>query len=109
MSDDVALERTMSLSWPIDLRLTWRPLQRGPHDLTTRVWEQQAVRATHTPEGPATLHVHVDGKSRTLTARAWGPGKTGRLSGFPTWWACPTTAHHFARCFAKALRYPASF
>ncbi len=62
MSDDVALERTMSLSWPIDLRLTWRPLQRGPHDLTTRVWEQQAVRATHTPEGPATLHVHVDGK-----------------------------------------------
>lgn len=83
MPDDVALERTMSLSWPIDLRLTWRPLQRGPHDLTARVWEQQAVRATHTPEGPATLHVHVDGKVGTLTARAWGPGKDWALERLP--------------------------
>lgn len=83
MLADGMLESVTSLPWPIDLRLTLRPIQRGPRDLTTRLWAQEVIRATLTPEGPATVHVRVDGNSGTIASRAWGPGKAWILEQVP--------------------------
>jgi 3-methyladenine DNA glycosylase/8-oxoguanine DNA glycosylase len=48
-------------------------LRRGGGDPTMRLWAGGCVRATRTPEGPATLHLTFDG-GPTARARAWGAG-----------------------------------
>ncbi|HEY3189019.1 MAG TPA: hypothetical protein VGJ70_16160 [Solirubrobacteraceae bacterium] len=46
-----------------------------------RLTASEVWRATRTPEGPATLHVAVDGES--AEARAWGPGAEWALDAAP--------------------------
>lgn len=54
---------------PLDLALTLSPIGHGPW---LRVDGRDAWRATWTPEGPATLHLHQDGAS--VEVEAWGHG-----------------------------------
>jgi 3-methyladenine DNA glycosylase/8-oxoguanine DNA glycosylase len=73
--------RRLQLSRPLDLRLTLAPTRIGKGDPCTRLRSDQAFRATRTPDGPATVHLVVDGDR--LGAEAWGPGATWLLDQLP--------------------------
>lgn len=70
---------------PVDLRATLRPIGRSAHDPTTRLGPDGFWRATHTPVGPATLHLadHGPGPVTEVRAEAWGPGAEAALSRVP--------------------------
>ena len=73
--------RTYPVNEPLDLRRTLGPLSRSPYDLTIRLATDRVVRATRTPDGPATISmVRVDGE---LRAEAWGPGAEWALAAVP--------------------------
>lgn len=63
---------TVGLDRPIDLVATLRPLWRGPADPTMRLASRRAARASHTPDGPGTIVVRLDGEA--VVGEAWGPG-----------------------------------
>src|SRR5262249_6675472 len=66
--------------WAVDLRATLGPLSRGT-DPTCRVAAGRWWRAGNTPDGPATLALHLaDG---VVHAEAWGPGAVWTLVGVP--------------------------
>jgi 3-methyladenine DNA glycosylase/8-oxoguanine DNA glycosylase len=54
---------------PLDLTLTLAPLGVGP---SLRREGEDVWRATRTPEGPATVHLHLEGSC--LEVEAWGAG-----------------------------------
>ena len=64
--------RTIPLDRPLDLRLTLAPHLRGTHDPAMRLGRDRAIRATRTPDGPATIALALDGTR--LQVEAWGPG-----------------------------------
>ena len=73
------MERTYRPRRPVDLRLTLALVAR-PATMLLRpdgVW-----RATRTPEGEATLHVHPHAGGE-LSARAWGPGAAWAVEHLP--------------------------
>ena len=72
---------TCDLDAPLDLGLTLGPLWRGPLDPTMRLWADQAIRASRTPDGPATTEIRVGGGR--LTAEAWGPGAEAAIAAVP--------------------------
>ncbi len=57
---------------PLPQRATLSPLRNGAGDPTTHLGPGELWRATHTPEGPGTLH--LDWRDGRLRTRAWGPG-----------------------------------
>lgn len=67
------------LPHPTDLRLTLGPLRLGRFDPTVRLTPTEAVRASHTPGGPATLHLRAAGEQ--VECRAFGPGASHALAG----------------------------
>jgi len=69
--------RVFPLHVPLDLRLTLGVLREGAGDPCLRLTSSDAVRATRTPEGPATTELHV--REAELEARAWGPGAVWAL------------------------------
>jgi 3-methyladenine DNA glycosylase/8-oxoguanine DNA glycosylase len=69
------------LDRPLDLRLTLAVLRRGTGDPTIRLGAASVVRATRTPDGPATIHIRHLGDR--LVAEAWGPGAGRLLEGLP--------------------------
>ncbi len=83
MAAATQLARTTTINGPIDLRRTLLPLQRGTGDPTMRVGEREVWRATRTSDGPATLHLTVEGER--LVAEAWGPGAARALDAAPGW------------------------
>ena len=48
-----------------------------------RIGDDEAWRATRTPDGPATLHVAMDRSSAAVLATAWGPGAAWALERAP--------------------------
>jgi 3-methyladenine DNA glycosylase/8-oxoguanine DNA glycosylase len=80
-TNEQAIERVFPLSVPLNLRLTLLPLARGLGDPTIRLAGGRAVRATRTPDGPATLYLEV--VRNDLRARAWGTGAEWVLDGVP--------------------------
>jgi 3-methyladenine DNA glycosylase/8-oxoguanine DNA glycosylase len=68
--------------WPIDLRATLGALSRGA-DPTCRVAAGRWWRAGNTPDGPATLALHVVAAEGAVHAQAWGPGMDWTLAGLP--------------------------
>jgi 3-methyladenine DNA glycosylase/8-oxoguanine DNA glycosylase len=66
----------------VDLLGSLRPLVASTHDPTIRVRPDLVVRASRTPDGPATLVVRRthDG---TFEAEAFGPGRDHALAGAP--------------------------
>ena len=73
--------RTIPLDHPLDLRLTLAPHLRGTADPAMRLGRDRAIRATRTPDGPATIALTVDGER--LHVEAWGPGADHALDGAP--------------------------
>lgn len=73
--------RTIDLTAPLDL-LTVAGLHfRGRGDPTGRVSSRSVMRATRTPDGPATILADVQGTR--VEAEAWGPGAERALDGLP--------------------------
>jgi 3-methyladenine DNA glycosylase/8-oxoguanine DNA glycosylase len=76
------LVRLITVTGPLDLRLTLAPLHRGPADPTLRFSRDgSAWRATRTPDGPATLRLVPDGAA--FHAQAWGPGAAWAIEQAP--------------------------
>jgi 3-methyladenine DNA glycosylase/8-oxoguanine DNA glycosylase len=81
MSEPAATLR-VDVGFPVDLRGTLGPLRRGTgdpahrFDAAGRFW-----RACHTPDGPATVAVHVTGA--LVEAHAWGSGADWLLARVP--------------------------
>ena len=73
--------RTIPLDRPLDLRLTLAPHLRGTADPAMRLGRDRAIRATRTPDGPATIALTLDGER--LHVEAWGPGADRALDGAP--------------------------
>jgi 3-methyladenine DNA glycosylase/8-oxoguanine DNA glycosylase len=73
--------RTIPLDRPLDLRLTLAPHLRGTHDPAMRLGRERAIRATRTPDGPATVALALNGTR--LHVEAWGPGADRALDAAP--------------------------
>jgi 3-methyladenine DNA glycosylase/8-oxoguanine DNA glycosylase len=101
LSVDRVKSRVLPLHVPLDLRLTLGVLRDGAGDPCLRLLPADAVRATRTPEGPATIELHVRGAE--LEARAWGPGAiwaldhVGDLVGLHDDDGCLRPAHRLVR------------
>lgn len=66
---DTPIRTRFDISKPLDLALTIGPIGQGA---SLRLHDREAWRATHTPEGAATVHLlHRDG---AVEVEAWGPG-----------------------------------
>lgn len=74
-------DRTIPLDRPLDLRLTLSPHRRGTGDPQMRLGRDWAIRATRTPDGPATIEIRRHGTD--LHVEAWGPGADRALDGAP--------------------------
>jgi 3-methyladenine DNA glycosylase/8-oxoguanine DNA glycosylase len=73
--------RTIPLDRPLDLSLTLAPHLRGTADPVMRLGRNRAIRATRTPDGPATIALTVD--CDQLNIEAWGPGADCALDRAP--------------------------
>jgi 3-methyladenine DNA glycosylase/8-oxoguanine DNA glycosylase len=83
-TDPPPLRQTFAVP-PVDLRRTLRAIRRSAHDPTTRLATDGFWRATHTPQGPATLRLATDpaGPVTEVVAEAWGPGAEVALARVP--------------------------
>jgi hypothetical protein len=66
---------------PLDLIGTLAPLEHGRGDPTIRLRPGVAWRATHTPHGPATLRIALDGDA--VDVAVWGPGAEWAVGAAP--------------------------
>lgn len=73
--------RTIDLKAPLDLMTVVGLHFRGRGDPTGRVSSRSLVRATRTPDGPATLLAELQGTR--VEAEAWGPGADRALEALP--------------------------
>ncbi len=73
--------RTVALTRPLDLRLTLSPFRLGKGDPSCLLRFDESVRASRTPQGPATLHLVV--RRGELAAEAWGDGADWALEHVP--------------------------
>lgn len=76
------IERGFALRGPLELAATLAPLRHGLGDRTIRLSRDGTWLAFRTTDGPATLHLRVDG-ALTLRARAWGQGASAALDDVP--------------------------
>lgn len=67
---------------PLHLRRTLGALLQQRGDPSARLARDEVLRASRTPEGPATLALRVLGDG-TVDAGAWGPGATHALDALP--------------------------
>lgn len=73
--------RTFRVPLPVDLTRTLGPLRHGRYDPTVRLGPGGMARASHTPDGPVTLQLELDGDR--VRAEAWGPGAGWALEQAP--------------------------
>jgi 3-methyladenine DNA glycosylase/8-oxoguanine DNA glycosylase len=73
--------RSFPAPHPFDLRLTVSPLRHGSGDPTIRLGAHAMIRAARTPDGPATLHLRLEGSM--ISAEAWGAGREWALETAP--------------------------
>src|SRR3954469_1435057 len=73
--------RTILLDGPLDLRRVVGIHQRGSGDPTMQSVAGRIVRATRTPDGPATLALSRAGDG--IQGEAWGPGADRVLAQLP--------------------------
>ncbi|MEX1178485.1 MAG: hypothetical protein WEB09_08485 [Nitriliruptor sp.] len=74
--------RTFTVPLGIDLRRSLAPLVSSAQDPTIRLRPDEVVRATWTPDGPATVHIARRGP-RTFAAQAHGDGAAWALDHAP--------------------------
>ena len=73
--------RRLTLTRPLDLRLTLAPTRYGKGDPSCLLRSDECYRTTRTPTGPATVHLVV--RDGALEAEAWGPGADWALDQVP--------------------------
>ena len=73
--------RTIQSPHPIDLGASLRPLAMGGGDPVVRIEAGEALVATRTVAGPATIR--LSGSGTTIAAEAWGPGAEAALEAAP--------------------------
>jgi 3-methyladenine DNA glycosylase/8-oxoguanine DNA glycosylase len=73
--------RRLTLTRPLDLRLTLAPTRYGKGDPSCLLRSDECYRATRAPTGPATVHLVV--RNGGLEAEAWGPGADWALDQLP--------------------------
>jgi 3-methyladenine DNA glycosylase/8-oxoguanine DNA glycosylase len=73
--------RTLRIDRPLDLGLTLGPLRHGAGDPTIAIARGHVLRATRTPDGPATIELRIT--DDRLDAEAWGPGADRALAAVP--------------------------
>lgn len=73
--------RRLTLTRPLDLRLTLAPTRYGKGDPSCLLRSDECYRTTRTPTGPATTHLVV--RDGVLDAEAWGPGAEWSLDQLP--------------------------
>ena len=100
--------RFIPLARPVELRATLSPLGRGPHDPCIALGAHEVWRATHTPDGPATLRLSVvDGG---VEAEAFGPGAGWLIERAPALVGAHDNGAEFATSDARIAvlhrRYP---
>ncbi|MGE3620811.1 MAG: DNA-3-methyladenine glycosylase [Acidimicrobiia bacterium] len=76
------MKRRVPLGSPLDLAETVGLLRHGLDDPTVRISGREVLRATRTPEGPATLHLRAEAEH--IQAEAWGPGAAWCLERVPS-------------------------
>jgi len=74
--------RSIPLPFALDLRRTLSSLRLGKHDPTINLVDGTMVRATRTPDGPATIRVEHHGGR--LEVEAWGDGADWALAMAPS-------------------------
>jgi 3-methyladenine DNA glycosylase/8-oxoguanine DNA glycosylase len=75
--------RSFAPPYPLDLRATLAPLQRGPADPSQRAEPDGSVwRTAPTPDGSATVRLRR-GQDGVVSAHAWGPGARWMLDAVP--------------------------
>jgi 3-methyladenine DNA glycosylase/8-oxoguanine DNA glycosylase len=80
------MQRTIEVPFPLDLGRSLLPLRVGRQDPTIRLSEHAVLRASRTPDGPATLRAeHRDGR---IEVEAWGPGAPWALEQAPALFGC---------------------
>lgn len=95
---------------PYDLALTLGPLVRGRADPVARFGSGTLWRATNTPEGPATLCVHVSKREARVVVEAWGDGRAWAIHHAPDLLGLRdepeafAPAHPLVRTLARRLR-----
>jgi len=77
-----SVTRTIVVRRPLDLGLTLGPLRRGRGDLCMQVDGRHVWRASRTPDGPVSLHLHHIEPDR-VEAQAWGAGADWALAHAP--------------------------
>lgn len=75
------MQRSLPLPFAVDLRRSLRPLRVGRGDPTIHLGERALLRASRTPDGPATIRVDHEGDR--LGVEAWGPGAEWALDSAP--------------------------
>jgi 3-methyladenine DNA glycosylase/8-oxoguanine DNA glycosylase len=75
------MRRVLELPFPVDLRRSLRPLRIGKGDPTILLSERAVLRASRTPDGPATLRADQD--DDRIRVEAWGPGAEWALETAP--------------------------
>lgn len=80
------MRRTIPLPFAVDLGATLRSLRMGKGDPTIHLAARAAVRASRTPDGPATVRVEHAGDR--LEVEAWGPGAAWALEQAPGLLGC---------------------
>jgi len=78
---------------PVDLAGTLFPLRRGHRDPTWAIRGAEALLASRSAQGPATLHLRTEGV--VVRAEAWGPGAAEVLDGAPDLVGAADTAEGF--------------
>lgn len=76
------MKRTIVLRRPLDLGLTLGPLRRGRGDPCVHAEGRHVWRASRTPDGPVSLHLHHAEPDR-VEAQAWGEGAGWALEHAP--------------------------
>ena len=79
----VLQRRLEALGEPIDLRTSYAPLFAGFGDPTMRLSRDRVLRASRTPQGPATIELRWSAHARAVEASAWGEGAAYLLDRLP--------------------------
>jgi 3-methyladenine DNA glycosylase/8-oxoguanine DNA glycosylase len=87
--------RTFTVPLPIDLRRSLSPLVSSAQDPTIRLRPDAVLRASVTPDGPATVAITRAGERR-FRAQAWGPGASWALEHAPALVGAADDLHGFA-------------
>lgn len=78
--------RTIPIPHEIDLARTLGPVRTGRHDPTILLNDTTVLRATRTPDGPATIRAEQQGDR--FEVEAWGPGSVWALEAAPGLLGC---------------------